>query len=51
MTNTVEYNDELGSTNWNTLTSVLGAVGNTNVVDTGGAALQKRFYRVRIGNL
>ena len=51
VTNTVEYNDELGSTNWNTLTSMLGTVGNTNVVDTGGATLQKRFYRVRIGNL
>ena len=50
-TNTVEYNDELSSTNWSTLQSLLGTVGNTNVVDTGGATLQKRFYRVRIGTL
>jgi hypothetical protein len=48
VTNTVEYNDDLSTTNWNPLASLLGTGDNTNVVDVGGAALPKRFYRVKL---
>ena len=48
VTNTVEYNNDLASTNWNTLAGVLGTGGNTNILDTGGAALPRRFYRVKL---
>jgi hypothetical protein len=47
-TNTVEYSNDLVSTNWSILAKLLGTGGNTNVVDTGGAALPRRFYRVRL---
>jgi len=48
VTNVVEYNGDLTTTNWNALTSLLGTGSNTNVADVGGAALSKRLYRVKL---
>ena len=48
VTNIVEYNDDLTSTNWNPIATLLGTTSSTNVVDIGGATLPKRFYRVKL---
>ena len=48
MTNVVEYRDDLIAGSWGTLTNITGASGNVTVVDSGAAALPKRFYRVRL---
>jgi hypothetical protein len=48
LTNVVEYKNDLLSGSWNPLTNITGASGNVTVIDSGAAALPKRFYRIRL---
>ena len=48
VTNAVEYKNDLLVGSWSTLTNITGASGNVSVIDSGAAALPKRFYRVRV---
>ncbi len=48
---TVEYNNDLVTGNWNTLTNdIAGTGGIVNITDSGAASLPRRFYRVGAGD-
>jgi hypothetical protein len=44
----IEYNNDLVTGSWTTLTNITGAGGIMSVTDSGAAMLPKRFYRVRL---
>jgi hypothetical protein len=48
VTNAVEYKNDLLVGSWSTLTNITGISGNVTAIDSGAAALPKRFYRVRV---
>jgi hypothetical protein len=43
----VEYNNDLNTSNWQTLATVPGN-GNPYTINDGGPLPSKRFYRVRV---
>ena len=47
-TYSVQYNNDLTTTNWSVLTNVTGAGNIPTVTDIGAATLPKRFYRVGV---
>jgi T5SS/PEP-CTERM-associated repeat protein len=44
----VEYNTDLSTGSWNTLTNITGTGSTMTATDSGAALLPRRFYRVRL---
>ena len=44
----VEFTDSMAPTNWQPLTNFTGSGGLSNLIDPAAAALEERFYRIRV---